>query len=131
MNHWSDCSARQHFGAYGVFIFFVVSGFLICRSFERSRLDDYLRKRMLRIFPGLVACAFLVGAAGAATLSLVEGRVAGIRPAAKHFVALILLADTSDQGLPGLFFSVNRFEKLSTAPSGRWGWNLPAEVASD
>src|SRR3954471_20861336 len=28
------------FGAYGVCTFFVISGFLICRSFERSQLDD-------------------------------------------------------------------------------------------
>jgi peptidoglycan/LPS O-acetylase OafA/YrhL len=112
-------------GAYGVFIFFVVSGFLVCRSFERSRLDDYLRKRMLRIFPGLAACAFLVGAAGAATLSLVEGRIAGVRPATKYFVASILLADTSGQGLPGLLFSANRFGKNLNGSL----WSLGPEFA--
>ena len=41
----------------GVPIFFVVSGFLISKSYEHSdSLRDYFRKRCLRIYPGLWAC---------------------------------------------------------------------------
>jgi peptidoglycan/LPS O-acetylase OafA/YrhL len=41
----------------GVPIFFVISGFLISASFERSSsLGNYCRNRMLRIFPGLWCC---------------------------------------------------------------------------
>ena len=41
----------------GVPIFFVVSGFLITASLERSRdLSGYARNRVLRIYPGLWAC---------------------------------------------------------------------------
>jgi peptidoglycan/LPS O-acetylase OafA/YrhL len=41
----------------GVPIFFVVSGFLISKSYEHSgSLRDYCRNRCLRIFPGLWAC---------------------------------------------------------------------------
>lgn len=41
----------------GVPIFFVVSGFLISKSFENSNsLRDYCRNRCLRIFPGLWVC---------------------------------------------------------------------------
>ena len=41
----------------GVPIFFVLSGFLISASLERSKgLAQYLRNRALRIFPGLWAC---------------------------------------------------------------------------
>ncbi|HEX7952950.1 MAG TPA: acyltransferase, partial [Burkholderiales bacterium] len=41
----------------GVPIFFVISGFLISASYERSAsLKSYCRNRMLRIFPGLWCC---------------------------------------------------------------------------
>jgi peptidoglycan/LPS O-acetylase OafA/YrhL len=44
----------------GVPIFFFVSGFLISRSFERSRtLGDYAMNRGLRIFPALHVCVLL------------------------------------------------------------------------
>jgi peptidoglycan/LPS O-acetylase OafA/YrhL len=41
----------------GVPIFFVISGFLISKSYERSRsVRDYYRNRCLRIFPALWVC---------------------------------------------------------------------------
>jgi len=41
----------------GVPIFFVISGVLISKSYERSdSLRDYIRNRCLRIFPGLWVC---------------------------------------------------------------------------
>lgn len=44
----------------GVPIFFVISGFLISASLERSRgLRSYARNRILRIYPGLWCCIFV------------------------------------------------------------------------
>jgi len=44
----------------GVPIFFVISGYLISMSYERSRsLRDYCVNRFLRIYPALVACFLL------------------------------------------------------------------------
>jgi peptidoglycan/LPS O-acetylase OafA/YrhL len=44
----------------GVPIFFVISGFLISASYERSSsLKSYCRNRVLRIFPGLWCCIVL------------------------------------------------------------------------
>jgi len=44
----------------GVPIFFVISGFLISASFERSpALGNYVRNRLLRIFPALWCCVLL------------------------------------------------------------------------
>lgn len=40
----------------GVPIFFVISGFLVSESYERTSLPTYLLNRGLRIFPGLWAC---------------------------------------------------------------------------
>ncbi len=50
------------FGSFAVSMFFVLSGFLITQSWVKGRgLVDFLRKRVLRIYPGLIV-AVLVGA---------------------------------------------------------------------
>jgi peptidoglycan/LPS O-acetylase OafA/YrhL len=52
-------------GKLGVYVFFVVSGFLITQSFDRSRSPwSYLKKRVARIHPGYMVatslCAFVL-----------------------------------------------------------------------
>jgi peptidoglycan/LPS O-acetylase OafA/YrhL len=52
-------------GNVAVYVFFIVSGFLIAHSFERSGSPwSYLRKRVARIYPGYLAatslCAFVL-----------------------------------------------------------------------
>lgn len=47
-------------GRLGVMIFFVISGFLVTMSYEKSKSNmDYLKKRCLRLFPGLFAFTIL------------------------------------------------------------------------
>nr|WP_295972281.1 acyltransferase [uncultured Bacillus sp.] len=47
-------------GELAVSIFFVISGFLITQSYDRSKDPIYYFKaRVLRIFPGLIFCVFL------------------------------------------------------------------------
>lgn len=53
-------------GWLAVNFFFMLSGFLVCNSWLRSRgLGDYLKRRTLRIYPGFFAvlafCVFIVG----------------------------------------------------------------------
>ncbi|AXQ23921.1 acyltransferase [Acinetobacter wuhouensis] len=44
-------------GGIAVGAFFIISGFLICQSFQRSKsLKDYILARSLRIFPALIGC---------------------------------------------------------------------------
>jgi peptidoglycan/LPS O-acetylase OafA/YrhL len=52
-------------GNLGVFVFFMVSGYLITQSFDRSRSHwSYLKKRIARIYPGYMVatsiCAFIL-----------------------------------------------------------------------
>jgi peptidoglycan/LPS O-acetylase OafA/YrhL len=54
------------FARVGLDVFFAISGYLVTGSWERTPwLPTYLRKRALRILPGLVACvaltAFVLG----------------------------------------------------------------------
>ncbi len=47
-------------GGVGVSIFFVLSGYLVAQSIERSRdLRDFARRRALRIFPALIVVCLL------------------------------------------------------------------------
>ncbi len=47
-------------GGFGVFIFFIISGFLVARSWEsHPRATAFLGKRLLRIFPGLIVVTLL------------------------------------------------------------------------
>ncbi|MBS4213120.1 acyltransferase family protein [Neobacillus rhizophilus] len=51
---------QMTFGEFAVSIFFVISGFLITQSFERSKSPiSYFKARFLRIFPGLIFVVFL------------------------------------------------------------------------
>jgi len=51
-------------GNVGVFVFFMISGFLICQSFDRRKtLGNYFERRVRRIYPGYIVataiCAFV------------------------------------------------------------------------
>jgi peptidoglycan/LPS O-acetylase OafA/YrhL len=52
-------------GNIGVLVFFIISGFLICRSFDQRRaIAEYFERRVRRIYPGYMVatsiCAFVV-----------------------------------------------------------------------
>ncbi len=88
-------------GALAVSGFFLLSGFLITQSWERcAGLLDYLRRRILRIYPGFIVayaiCALLVGplASGDAL-----GYLRSLRPYWMIFDILIL----GDEALPRAF----------------------------
>lgn len=47
-------------GAYGVQVFFIMSGFLVARSVSRTEsLKDLLLRRVLRIYPALTVCVLI------------------------------------------------------------------------
>ncbi|MEP6679645.1 MAG: acyltransferase family protein, partial [Betaproteobacteria bacterium] len=60
-DRWTDeplwkLAPELNFGALGVKLFFVLSGFLVTQSWvSRQRLDRFVVARALRIYPALVA----------------------------------------------------------------------------
>ena len=60
-NHWTDeplwkLAPELNFGALGVKMFFVISGFLVTQSWlARLRIDTFILARALRIYPALIA----------------------------------------------------------------------------
>jgi peptidoglycan/LPS O-acetylase OafA/YrhL len=113
-------------GIVGVFVFFVISGFLVTESFERTGSPwRFLAKRALRIYPGFAACilfcAFLLGplvtvlplARYAASLGLYD------------FVLANLAFEVEHNGLPGVRFTGFAVGDIVDGPL----WSLPCEVA--
>jgi peptidoglycan/LPS O-acetylase OafA/YrhL len=73
-----DLPGQANLGHVGVFIFFVISGFLVTQSYEQTGEPlRFLAKRALRIFPGLFA-ALLIAA-------FVIGPIATTLPPAEYF----------------------------------------------
>lgn len=98
-------------GLYGVYTFFIISGFLITASFEQSSMPDYVVKRCLRIFPGLLACAVVT----TAVAMLVSGGALhwpALAESIRYVVRTVLLIDTTNAALPGVVFSDNDFGRI-------------------
>jgi peptidoglycan/LPS O-acetylase OafA/YrhL len=107
--------------AFAVRIFFVISGYLICRSWSSDpNLLHYLAKRCLRIFPALFVVVMLTACVLGPLMTTVplHQYVSGL--AFKHYFWNILLAPNFE--LPGVFESV----PFKGAVNGSL-WTLPAE----
>jgi peptidoglycan/LPS O-acetylase OafA/YrhL len=76
VSQWS--AGRDDLGNLAVGGFFVLSGFLITRSAERSRSAlHFVWHRFLRIFPGFWACLIVTAFVIAPVAALAEGRALG------------------------------------------------------
>ena len=57
-NHLPILGPMLDYGWAGVELFFVVSGFVICMTLERSSgLWDFFRRRLARLWPAMLVCA--------------------------------------------------------------------------
>jgi peptidoglycan/LPS O-acetylase OafA/YrhL len=89
------------FGEFAVDGFFLVSGYLITNSWERSRsASSYLVKRVLRIYPGFIV-AFLISLLIVGSIS--GGDVASLagRPGLEQFIRMLFLRGPQMQGAFG------------------------------
>ena len=116
-------------GVGGVFVFFIISGFLLCRSLDRE--GDALRfavNRVLRIYPGFIACVLVT--------ALVFGAAGSRLPAAAYFADIELLRHLrltldclcSNAWLPGVW-NYEGDEAMRRIVNGSL-WSLSAEVLS-
>jgi len=112
-------------GVVGVFVFFVISGFLVTQSFEATGSPwRFLAKRALRIYPGLAACILLcVFVLGPLVTSLPLG--AYLRSAGVYdFLLNNLALNVEHNGLPGVRFTGFPVGDIIDGPL----WSLPCEV---
>jgi peptidoglycan/LPS O-acetylase OafA/YrhL len=103
--------------------FFVVSGFLIFRSFEASRsVTDYFEKRARRIYPAY-ACVILVSALIGLVVTQLRWSDYLSMPLLKYLAANLVFLNFLAPKLPGVFAG-NPFEAVNGAL-----WTLKIEVA--
>ena len=112
-------------GVVGVFVFFVISGFLVTQSWEATGSAlRYAAKRALRIYPALAVCILLC------TFAL-GPLITGLAPCdylrdglTYDFLFNNLWLNTDHNMLPGVSFSGFAFGAVVDGPL----WTLPAEV---
>ncbi|HKW54362.1 MAG TPA: acyltransferase [Stellaceae bacterium] len=112
-------------GVVGVFVFFVISGFLVTQSYETTGSPlRYAAKRALRIYPGLAVCILLC--------AFVLGPLVTHEPLGDYlrdrltynFLLNNLWLNTDHNTLPGVGFTRFAFGAVVDGPL----WTLPAEV---
>jgi len=91
------------FGSLAVDGFFIVSGFLITRSFLGSGYGAYLAKRVLRIYPGFLV-AFVVSIVIAQVFSGHSLRLPGRDVAHNVLNAVFLMGPAVSNPFPGQYF---------------------------
>jgi peptidoglycan/LPS O-acetylase OafA/YrhL len=110
-------------GDIGVYIFFVISGFLVTASYlNRASFADYLKCRVLRIVPGLCVClALTILLLGPLVSSLPAAAYFSSHDTYAYFTGNLSLVKTV-YALPGVFLD-------SPQPGAVNGslWTLPAE----
>jgi peptidoglycan/LPS O-acetylase OafA/YrhL len=113
-------------GVVGVFVFFVISGYLVTQSWERApSLPRFAVKRALRIYPGLAACILvLTFALGPAISSLPLGDYFSSDGTYDFLIANLLL-HVDHNSLPGVWFTGGDLGHILDGPL----WSLPVEVA--
>src|SRR6266566_4238193 len=112
-------------GLVGVFVFFIISGYLVTESYCRHPAPGrFAARRMLRIYPGLVVnvlvCALLIGPL-VSTLP-VSGYFAG--PELREFLVKTLTLNPGPLHLPGVLFADNSVGLLINGSL----WTLRYEV---
>lgn len=100
-------------GLVGVFVFFVISGYLVTESFCRQRAPGrFALRRALRIYPGLavnvLVCGLLVGPFLTALPLADYFRAAGLR----SFIGKALTLNPGALHVPGVVFSENSVGSL-------------------
>ncbi len=101
---WCSLITREQltFGRIAVIVFFIISGFLIAQSFERSRsLIKYAKARVLRIMPALAGVIFFTVFIGLITTTLPLPEYLTNKDMYKYLKNISVILSTDK--LPGVF----------------------------
>lgn len=113
-------------GLYGVFTFFIISGFLLARSLERNpSVVRFVVNRVLRLLPGFVVCALFTAMVVGPLCSSLGVAAYFANPAWIHYI-LHGVRTLGDTALPGVFQYTG---PVSTVVNGSL-WSLQAGVLS-
>ncbi|MHA0856174.1 acyltransferase family protein [Paenibacillus sp. CMAA1364] len=109
-------------GGISVAIFFVISGFLVSRSFENSSITQFIKNRLLRIFPGLVVVTLLS--------VIVLGPLLTTIPLSEYFKNHSTLSYINNAFLMDVQFSLPGVFEQNLYPNAVNGsiWTIPYEV---
>ena len=112
-------------GQHAVLVFFALSGFLVSASLDRSTTGrDFLRARMLRVYPGLVVCLAIVAFVVGPVVTTLSPAAYFADPGTYSYFAksVTMLAGTFP--LPGVFAD-NPYPQIVDLPI----WTLKYEIA--
>jgi len=121
--HW--LTGEIILGLVGVFIFFVISGYLVTQSFENTgSAGRFAAKRLLRIWPGLALCILLCTLAlGPAVSALPPSRYLASAQT-WDFLWQNLVLNVEHNALPGVRFTGDDSGTIVNGPL----WSLPCEA---
>lgn len=116
---------RDDLSAFGVMVFFAVSGYLVSRSASRTKsIAKFARNRALRILPGLIACLLVT--------VLIVGAIATTLPITSYFSNwqtyrywLNVLLFPLQTELPGVFLDNPRPGTVNGSL-----WTLSSEISA-
>jgi peptidoglycan/LPS O-acetylase OafA/YrhL len=112
-------------GIVGVFVFFVISGFLVTQSFETTASPlHFLAKRALRVYPGLAACVLLCGFVLGPLATSLPLKAYFASTGVYDFVLSNLALNVEHNGLPGVRFTGLDVGSIVDGPL----WSLPCEI---
>jgi len=112
-------------GVVGVFVFFVISGFLVTQSFETTGSPPrYLAKRALRIYPGYAVCLLLCTFALGPVFTALPLGAYVTSPGTWDFLVSNLAMNVEHNSLPGLRFTALDIGHIVDGPL----WSLPCEM---
>src|SRR5258708_15153417 len=112
-------------GVVGVFVFFVISGFLVTQSYETTRSPGrFAAKRALRIYPGYLVCILLCTFALGSMVTTLPLSAYLADGGTWDFLFWNLVMNVEHNSLPGVTFTGFGIGRIVDGPL----WSLPCEM---
>lgn len=122
--HEDTLAEGMTLGSVAVAMFFVMSGYLIAESwYHDPHIMRFAMRRLLRIWPALIAATVVIAIAGAAVTSLPLHEYFGRDT--RRFITFNTQLRPS-YTLPGVF-ATNPYNPILSAVNGSW-WTIPLEA---